>query len=131
MRNFTILIFSTFFLLVGFAGSVSAEEQAITPIQIQSSAQSLNPEMTIQPQALPCDYYADGQHRLVLVGTQSVGYSGGSHSAIIKNPDGSQQAVNCNLTNWYEVKTYSCACGRASQQVQGNFIRTTHQYNHN
>ncbi|SME99142.1 hypothetical protein [Paenibacillus barengoltzii] len=63
MRNFTILIFSTFFLLVGFAGSVSAEEQAITPIQIQSSAQSLNPEMTIQPQALPCDYYADGQQK--------------------------------------------------------------------
>lgn len=32
MMKITILFFSTFLLLVGLAGSVSAEEQAFTPI---------------------------------------------------------------------------------------------------
>ena len=61
MRNFAVFFYflsTSRICQLGFGRGASDYT-----IQIQSSAQSLNPEMTIQPQALPCDYYADGQQK--------------------------------------------------------------------
>jgi hypothetical protein len=96
----------------------------------EAKAHSHELSSSIEIQAVPCDYYASGQHVLRLVGQTSVSRSSGSHSAYITNSDGSQRAVDCHITNWYDSKTYACACGNASQTVLGSFISASHQYSH-
>lgn len=77
-----------------------------------------------------CPFYANGRHKTVLVGTSEVARSGGTHSAVIKKPDGSQHAVNCTITNVYELKSYNCACGTVGSTQVGSLMYSQHQYNH-
>ncbi|WP_146241127.1 hypothetical protein [Paenibacillus sambharensis] len=78
---------------------------------------------------IPCDYYSSGQHKYVLAGSQQVKDSGGSHLVVTKNPDGSSSSKTCDITNYYNVPRYVCACGQGYDGSR-TFSSTTHSIRH-
>ncbi len=113
----------TLFILLGIASLSGAALATASPVN-ELSAQ----EETVTPFYIPCDYYSSGQHQHVKVGSNSYSQSGGTHSYVITKPDGSQQGVNCAITNWYRYDTYACACGNSSYNGPASFTGTSHQY---
>ncbi|MBP1904822.1 hypothetical protein J2Z32_001446 [Paenibacillus turicensis] len=99
-------------------------------ITVEAQPNSISPSSGIELHAEACGYYPNGQHVLRLVGQTEVSHSGGSHSIWIRESNGTEKSVMCEITNWYESKTYACACGNKSQTVEGIHIRSSHQYRH-
>ncbi|MGG0823434.1 hypothetical protein ABE099_11180 [Paenibacillus turicensis] len=125
MRKRFLSIVVTLTLLVGFSNTALAEG-----IAVDTQPNSISPSSGIELHAEACGYYPSGQHSLRLVGQTEVSRPGGSHSIWIRESNGTETAVMCEITNWYESKTYACACGNKSQTVEGRHIRSSHQYWH-
>ncbi|XID91698.1 hypothetical protein ACF3MZ_24855 [Paenibacillaceae bacterium WGS1546] len=106
-------------------GSISLSGAVVAAASPSSSTQAQTSE--VSPAYIPCDYYPTGHHVYVKVGSRTYSESGGTHPYIITRPDGSQQAVDCQISNWYRQDTFACACGKTTTGSP-SFVSTTHQY---
>ncbi|KQL12395.1 hypothetical protein [Psychrobacillus sp. FJAT-21963] len=133
MRKIVIYLLTlTVLLLVSttpvFAnGEVNISDKASSFSEVESNELS-KVENEVSPLWIPCPYY-DSSHRYVATGSRSEGRSGGSEQVTIKKSDGSTHVVTCNITNWYTVTKYYCACGD-NYENGGTFSRTTHSVSH-